>query len=224
MTGPGHMARYSATTVASSGDGRLFSPSFERNFEPIRDALAPHLKEVRGTVLEIGCGTGQHVANLAHAYPALTWLPSDIDDGHRHSAAAWIAHTNARNVVQPVHVDATADWAADDLLLRHLPLAGVLSCNVIHIAPWAVAEGIVAGAGKALAPGCSLIFYGPFKEDGRHTGEGNAAFDAALRADNADWGVRDVGDIARIAKAAGLDGPRITPMPSNNRLVVFQKR
>jgi len=217
------MARYSAATVASAGDGRLFSPSFERNFEPIREALAPYLGTANGTVLEIGCGTGQHVAHLAIAYPALTWLPSDIDATHRASAEAWAAHTNAGNVEASVYLDASSDWSADPILDDHLPLAAVLSYNVIHIAPWAVAQGTVVGAGKALAPGGSLIFYGPFKEGGRHTGEGNARFDVGLRAENPEWGVREIGDLAVLALDAGLGVPEITEMPSNNRLVAFQK-
>ncbi len=217
------MARYSAATVASTGDGRLFSPSFERNYQPIRDALRPYLEGASGSALEIGCGTGQHIAHLAGAYPALTWLPSDIDATHHASTIAWVAHQGVTNVAPPFFLDASAAWAADPGLAEHLPLAAVIACNVIHIAPWAVARGIVAGAGEALASGGSLIFYGPFKEDGRHTGEGNASFDRGLRAENPDWGVRDTGDVAALAIEAGLGLPQITPMPSNNRLVAFTK-
>ncbi len=217
------MARYSDATVASAGDGRLFSPSFERNFEPIRDALSPYLGTANGTVLEIGCGTGQHVGHLAIAYPALTWLPSDIDATHRASAAAWAAHTKANNVETPVYLDAASEWAVDPILDGHLPLAATLTCNVIHIAPWAVAQGIVAGAGDALAPGGRMIFYGPFKEGGQHTGEGNARFDAGLRAENPDWGVRDIGDVTALAQATGFGAPEIAEMPSNNRLASYKK-
>ena len=224
MTESGHMARYSASTVEHTPDGRLYSPSFDRNFEPIRDALRPYLGAASGTVLEIGCGTGQHIAHLALAYPDLAWLPSDIDATHHASTAAWVAHTGAANVAAPVFLDAASDWAADPALAEHLPLAAVLACNVIHIAPWAVAQGIVAGAGKTLAPGGVLVFYGPFKEDGRHTGEGNASFDAGLRAENPAWAVRDVGEIAELAISAGLGPPEVTQMPSNNRLVAFARR
>ncbi|MEL6285883.1 MAG: DUF938 domain-containing protein, partial [Pseudomonadota bacterium] len=60
------------------------------------------------------------------------------------------------------------------LLFGVPPVRDVLfSANVIHIAPWSVAEGMVAGAGQALLPGGRLVLYGPFKEGGQHTGEGN---------------------------------------------------
>ena len=97
----------------------------------------------------------------------------------------------------------------------------MLSCNVVHIAPWAVAEGIVGGAAQVLAPGGSLILYGPFKEGGRHTGAGNASFDASLRAENPGWGVRDLDEVATLAAAAGLGPAQVTRMPSNNLLVAF---
>jgi hypothetical protein len=102
-------------------------------------------------------------------------------------------------------------------------LTAVLSCNVIHIAPWAVAEGIVRGAARVLAPGAALILYGPFKQGGRHTGAGNASFDASLRAENPGWGVRDLDEVAALAAAAGLGPARITRMPSNNLAVAFAR-
>ncbi len=79
MTAPRHIARYSPDNTASDADGRLRSPSFERNFTPIRDALRPYLDGATGTVLEIGSGTGQHIAHLAGEFADLCWVPSDID-------------------------------------------------------------------------------------------------------------------------------------------------
>ncbi len=84
--------------------------------------------------------------------------------------------------------------------------------------------GIVAGAGQALAKRGVLIFCRSLIDDGRHTGEGNARFDAALRAENPDWGVRDTGEIAELAATAGLGPAEVTRMPPSNRLVTFAKR
>jgi len=69
----------------------------------------------------------------------------------------------------------------------------VVCINMLHIAPWPAAEGLMAGAGRALTPGGVLYLYGPFRKDGRHTASSNAAFDASLRARNPAWGIRDVG-------------------------------
>ena len=223
MTAPRHIAAYSPANVAAEADGRLFSPSFARNYEPIRDALRPLLKGRTGTVLEIGSGTGQHIAHLAGDFPELTWVPSDVPDEHHASIRAWRAQAGHENLTAPIRIDAAADWAESEAVCSLGPLAGVLCCNVIHIAPWPVAEGLVRGAGRALAPGAALMLYGPFREGGRHTGEGNARFDAGLRAENPDWGLRDLDAVAALADAAGLGPAQVTRLPSNNLLVAFAR-
>ena len=87
---------------------------------------------------------------------------------------------------------------------------------MIHIAPWAAAEGLMAGAGRLLPPGAPLFLYGPYKRDGRHTAPSNAAFDADLRRRDPAWGVRDLDDVARLADAHGLGLAEIVEMPANN--------
>ncbi|WP_172295684.1 DUF938 domain-containing protein [Pseudoruegeria sp. HB172150] len=212
-----HTARFHAGNVTQAPDGRLFASAAERNLPPLIAALTPWMSGRVGRVLEIGCGTGQHAAAFRLAFPHLEWLASDPDAGHRASAAAWAAHLRLpeREVLD---IDAVADWAGEVG-----PLSGVLSANVIHIAPFAVAEGIVAGAGKALVPGGVLVFYGPFRVAGRHIGEGNVRFDANLQAEDPEWGVRDTDEIGALAEAAGLSLAALVTMPANNRLVVFRK-
>lgn len=65
--------------------------------------------------------------------------------------------------------------------------------------------------------------YGPFSVDGKPTTESNAAFDAALRQRNPQWGYRDVADVGREAAAAGLTAVERRDMPANNLLLVFRK-
>lgn len=216
-----HIASFSTGTVDAEPDGRLFSPVHERNAEPIRAALEG-LIGPEGTVLEIGSGTGQHAVHFAAAFPRHRWVPSDLVPGHLRSIRAWRRFAALPNVAEPLELDATTDWAAREDV-RALAPDVVFSANVIHIAPWAVAEGIVAGAGAVLRPGGRLIFYGPFRQDGRHVGEGNRRFDEALRADDPAWGVRDIADVASLADAAGFSGPKIIDMPANNRVVAFTR-
>jgi len=203
--------------LQSIADGRQSAPSAERNLQPIAEALRPILGKASGLALEIGSGTGQHAAGLAAAFPDLEWQPSEDAGASLVSIRAWAARSGLSNLRRPIRIDAAAPWP--DLG----PLAAVLSVNVIHIAPWEVARGIVQGASRALGPGGSLIFYGPFKEGGRHTGEGNMRFDEALRAQDPAWGVRDLDDLSALAREAGFGPAEITQMPANNRLVCYHR-
>ncbi len=98
----------------------------------------------------------------------------------------------------------------------------VLCINMIHIAPWAAAVGLVAGAARLLPPGGVLALYGPYLRGGRHTGPGNVAFDADLRARNPAWGVRSLEDVAALAAGAGFGAPEVVSMPADNLVVVFR--
>jgi hypothetical protein len=102
--------------------------------------------------------------------------------------------------------------------------AAMFCANVIHIAPWPVAEGLFAGAARALKPNGVLMLYGPFKRDGKHISVSNAVFDTSLRAGNPDWGVRDIGDVEALATRNGLGLRETAEMPANNMILVFGRR
>jgi hypothetical protein len=102
-------------------------------------------------------------------------------------------------------------------------LLAVFCANVIHIAPWRVAEGLFAGAGRYLRTGGRLFLYGPFKRGGKHTAPSNAAFDNSLRGQNPEWGVRDIGDLEKLAANAGLKPVEIVEMPANNLILAFER-
>ena len=68
-----------------------------------------------------------------------------------------------------------------------------------------------------------MYTYGPYRREGRHTAESNAAFDLDLRRRNAEWGVRDVESVADLAVAAGFAAPVIEPMLANNLSLIFRR-
>lgn len=203
---------------ARADDARLFSPSAGRNRDPIRDVLVGLLPET-GAALEIGSGTGEHVVHFAKASPGVVWRPSEYDAESLASIAAWIAAENLTNVKPPITLDVTADWGPE----AAGPFDMILSCNMIHIAPWAAALGLIKGAGGRLKPGGTLVFYGALKRDGKHTASSNEAFDASLKARDPDWGVRDVAVVEKEANAHGMTLADVVAMPANNCTVVFRK-
>jgi hypothetical protein len=99
----------------------------------------------------------------------------------------------------------------------------VLCINMIHIAPWEATAALMRGAARVLPRDGALFLYGPFMRGGQHTAHSNAEFDAGLRAQDAQWGVRDLGTVAEIASAAGFAAPVVEEMPANNLSVIFRR-
>ncbi|MEZ4449381.1 MAG: DUF938 domain-containing protein [Nannocystaceae bacterium] len=199
-------------------DERRFAPAASRNRAPIYEVLAPWLPAA-GTILEIGCGTGEHAVFIAPRRPGLRWQPTDPEPAARRSVDAWARHVSAVNIAPAIELDAAAPaWpsAAVD------GIVAILAINVIHISPWSTCLGIFAGAARS---GASLVFlYGPYKVDGAHTAPSNAGFDDDLRARDPRWGVRDRGEVAAVADAAGFDLVEVAAMPANNFTLVFRRR
>lgn len=206
-------------------DGRLDAAAFHRNHAPIWAVLQKFLAGKSGDVLEAGSGTGQHVVHFARHSPDIIWWPSDLNAAHLKSIAAWRADAGLANIRPALRIDlsdpawcpAMHDGSGPGKLLA------VLCANVIHIAPWRVAEGLFAGAARYLQGEGRLFLYGPFKRDGKHTALSNAVFDTSLRERDAEWGVRDIADVEKLGLSEGLALIETVPMPANNLLLVFAR-
>jgi len=74
-----------------------------------------------------------------------------------------------------------------------------------------------------LSKGAPLILYGPYIETGVETAPSNLAFDGNLRAQNPDWGLRDLTEVTTLAAAHGLRLDQRIEMPANNLSLVFRK-
>ena len=200
---------------------RRHAPATARNREPIATVLRDRLP-AGGRVLELASGTGEHAVFFAERFPQVTWQTSEPDPELRRSILAHRQSSSAVNLPEPLDLDVTAEtWPT----VAVVPAPAVMVCaNMIHIAPWAVAEGLFAGAGRYLAEGGGLLLYGPFKRGGGHTAPSNAAFDAQLRAQDPTWGLRDLEAVTALAEAAGLTAPAVHDLPANNLALWFVKK
>ena len=207
-------------------DGRLDAAAFHRNHQAIWAVLQPFLAGKSGVVVEAGSGTGQHEVDFARHTPDITWWPSDLNAQHLKSIAAWRAHAGLANVRPPLRIDLSDPAWCAQMQDGSGPskLLAVFCANVIHIAPWRVAEGLFAGAGRYLRADGRLFLYGPFKRGGKHTAVSNAVFDTSLRERDPEWGVRDVEDLERLAANAGLTLTDIAELPANNLVLTFARR
>ena len=206
-------------------DGRLDAAAFHRNHEPIWAVLQKFLEGKSGDVIEAGSGTGQHAVDFARRSPAITWWPSDLNDAHLKSIGAWRAQAQLANLRAPLRIDLSDPAWCPEMRDGSGPgnLLAVFCANVIHIAPWPVAEGLIAGAARYLRPDGRLFLYGPFKREGTHTALSNAVFDTSLRSGNPEWGVRDIDDLSKLAEGVGLTLADVVEMPANNFIVIFAR-
>lgn len=195
---------------------KQLSQSSERNKGPILEVLLDVLPAT-GMVLEVASGTGQHAVHFAANLPGVTWQPSDIDPELRASVAAWRDEAGLPNLLQPIHLDVTADpWPVTEA-------AAIVNANMIHIAPWEACTGLLDGAGRILPEGGILYMYGPYKIGGKHTAPSNEQFDQSLRTRDASWGIRNLDDVALEARRRGLHLIRTKQMPANNFSVIYRK-
>jgi len=200
---------------APTAGARRSAPAALRNREPIAEVLAEWLPE-RGDVLEIASGTGEHAAYFAERFPDLEWQPSDLHPDALRSIMGWREETGLPNLREPVRLDASsADW----------PIAradAVLSINMVHISPWASAQGLIAGAARLLSTDAPLILYGPWLKEDIPTAESNLAFDADLKRRDPQWGLRRVEDFAEAARQS-FDLVETRPMPANNLMLLLRR-
>lgn len=198
-------------------DARRHAAAVARNREPILAVLRRRLPR-SGLVLEIASGTGEHVIHFANALgPDLIFQPSDPDPAARDSIDAWVTASGCHNIRRAIALDAASDvWPVSTA-------DAILCINMIHIAPWHAAGGLMGGAGRLLTPEGFLYLYGPFRRNGCHTAPTNAAFDESLRGQNPEWGVRNLEAVIDLAEHNGLGPPEIVEMPANNLSVIFHR-
>ncbi len=196
-------------------EDRQHAPSTARNREPILEVLRRVLAEA-AEVLEIASGTGEHAAHFAAALPGTRWQPSDRDRAQLTSIDAWGAPL--RNVRRALELDVTSrTWPVSASAFD-----AVFNANMIHIAPWEVALGLLEGAARHLRPDGVLILYGPYRIAGEHTAPSNAAFDRQLRARDPSWGIRDLEAVVAAGVAVDLAFAERIEMPANNQILVLR--
>lgn len=217
--------------MSQFASARQYAPATQRNRESILAVLQACLPPT-GTVLEIASGTGEHAIFFAPRLCPRNWLPSDPDPIARSSIRAWQAESPCPGLYPPLALDVREptwaieqplppEWSELDLLTH--PVRAMVNINMIHIAPWSVCVGLMAGASRILPPNGILYLYGPFKQQGQHTAASNERFDQSLQSQNPEWGVRDLEDVIAIAQAHSLQWVSSLAMPANNLSVIFSR-
>lgn len=191
-----------------------FAPAAERNKAAILDVLRTELR-AGDSVLELGSGTGQHLAHFAAALPAVSWQPSDLG-ARLPGMHQWIEESGCRNLRAPIELDIGAtDWIDAEFDVCY-------TANTLHIIAWPLVVRLFSGCADILKADGKLCVYGPFAFDGEHISENNRRFDESLRAGDADSGIRDRSALDDLALEHGFAPARVIPLPTSNHLLVYQ--
>ncbi|MFZ5635228.1 MAG: DUF938 domain-containing protein [Pseudomonadota bacterium] len=198
-----------------------FSPSCERNREPILDVLRERFVD-RRRVLEIGSGTGQHAVHFAAAMPWLVWQSSDADDALS-GIRQWLAEAGLPNTPDPFPLQVAtmpSPGFSPPLRTRY---DAVFSANTLHIMGWPEVQALFAALPDALEDDATVAVYGPFNIDGAYTSDSNREFDGWLKARDPRSGIRDFEAVDALAAAAGLTLIEHVAMPANNRMLIWRR-
>lgn len=192
-----------------------FSQSCENNRGPILSELVRVFARSR-KVLEIGSGTGQHAVFMAPRLPHLSWQTSDLADNHP-GINRWIDEYPSSNLLRPLTLDVCRQPPPG------LEADAVFSANTCHILSWQNVENLFRVIDRLLSESGTLVIYGPFNYHGRYTSPSNEKFDAWLKQQAPHQGIRDFEKVNALAVAADFRLVEDNPMPSQNRLLVWQR-
>ncbi|CAL1588196.1 unnamed protein product [Knipowitschia caucasica] len=203
----------------------LVSPQAERNWQSLATVLEDVLEEHAHRklfALELGSGTGQHVIRFAQKMPNVTWQPSDIKEESQNSIKAYIAATNAKTVLHPLHIDASDPWEKwGNLTAKSCDV--IMAINLLQYSPFKTAQGVLTGAAQILKQNGFLIIYGVYAINGIITPSCNEHLDEEIRNINPEWGLPDIDVLRQIAYGNGLRLERIVEMEEYYKCLIFRK-
>ncbi len=191
------------------------APAVERNKNAILDVIRDEFKYC-GSILEIGSGTGQHAIFFAGHMPWLTWQTSDLPANHD-GISAWLQYANLDNVKAPIVLDVEQPLRINDRF------DGVFSANTAHIMSFAAVKCMLEKVAQCLIDGGKFCLYGPFNQNGEFTSESNMEFDANLKIQDPEMGIRDLEDLDAVAEEYALHRAYLYAMPANNMIAVWIK-
>jgi len=199
----------------------IHAPAAERNKDAILKVLQETLPKAQQLkILEIASGTGQHVSYFSKNFPTVQWQPSEVDERCLQSIQTFIDTNQLKNVKKPVKLDVTSDELRSEFENQ---FDAIYCANMIHISPWKTTLGLFSIAEKFLKAGGILITYGPYAVNGVLTPESNVNFDAGLKQQNPEWGVRDTKDLITLGNSHNIHFIKAIDMPANNKILLFGK-
>ena len=219
-----HETRYNLVASAAAAT---------RNATPIAETFAAIIARhprPRLRVLELACGDGVHASVICALCRGRidSYAPTDLTDARfdRVRANAVCLDADAGAVALEPRIQDAVTFGED---AARGTLDACVAVNMCHVSSRDAVRGMFRGAARGLDEDGILFVYGPFTRfGGRFSGPGDEAFDASLRARDAEnFGLVDVEEFMDVeAASVGLvpDETHPVAMPANNLVLVYRKR
>ena len=157
---------------------------------------------------------------FSEKFPNVQWQPSDFQEESLGSIKAHLEASPRTNVLLPLKIDVCEPY--DKWGLLHENYDFIFNANMVHISPWKCTESLFANSGVVLKPGGLLFMYGPFAINGVLEPKSNKEFDATLKMNNAQWGIRDLADLEAEASRSDISLVEVLDLPANNKILVWK--
>ena len=103
--------------------------------------------KINASILEIGSGSGEHGVFFQKRFPEIIWQTTDPNFLHRKSIISWIEYEKLhKRTPQPLELDVENTYWRIPLNFI-LPIQGIVSINLIHVAMWNCTISLFKGAG-----------------------------------------------------------------------------
>ena len=190
-----------------------YSHAANKNKEPIWSCIQQYLKP-DARLLEIGSGAGRHALYFLKNQPDLNILITETAE--KIQALKDNLQSTPSIEVSELNVIDDNQWPCREFDI-------IYSANTLHIMAEHEVESLFSQLAKHLLSEGKAIFYGPFNRGGDFTSPSNQEFDAYLRAENPQMGLRCVDWLKGLAEENKLIFETSHQMPANNQLLIFKR-
>jgi len=167
-------------------------------------------------MLEIGTGSGHHAIHIARHIPWLQWVTSDVP--YRQKAI----QKNLKEAKLPnVHGPIEFEVGKDDFPSQKFN--GAFASQLLHVISWKESKSLIKQLGNRLRKGSQVLFYGPFRYDGKLASERLEELDKSLKEKNAANGIRAFEDVVRAMLKAGFVLKKDYTLPNDNHVLHFER-
>ena len=170
--------------------------------------------KIRGRVLEIGSGTGQHIVYFATQMEHVVWQPSE-KLGNTASVEERVINANLANLKQTWLLDINCP-PDSSRLFDFVYASNVLQCISLN------ELGLfMLTARKFLKDSGMLVIYGPFLRDGEYASVGDNMLDNHLKINNQEIGIKDLETVKKEARSRKFKFLKTVSMNKNNLILLF---